>query len=93
MEQRADHAAHKTGVRNQPRNSAIWSFRSLTYKFDHFAQRSEPELSELRKRINATRWPERETVRDESQGVQLYDSGTREILGDGLRLVQGPGRN
>jgi pimeloyl-ACP methyl ester carboxylesterase len=32
---------------------------------------SESELSELRKRINATKWPERETVTDASQGVQL----------------------
>jgi pimeloyl-ACP methyl ester carboxylesterase len=31
----------------------------------------ETELAELRKRINATRWPERETVTDASQGVQL----------------------
>jgi pimeloyl-ACP methyl ester carboxylesterase len=31
----------------------------------------EAELSELRGRINATRWPERETVTDASQGVQL----------------------
>src|SRR5215204_7235396 len=31
----------------------------------------EAELTELRKRINATRWPERETVTDTSQGVQL----------------------
>jgi len=31
----------------------------------------EAELTELRRRINATRWPERETVRDQSQGVQL----------------------
>jgi pimeloyl-ACP methyl ester carboxylesterase len=31
----------------------------------------EAELTELRKRINATRWPERETVADDSQGVQL----------------------
>jgi len=29
------------------------------------------ELSDLRRRINATRWPERETVADQSQGVQL----------------------
>jgi pimeloyl-ACP methyl ester carboxylesterase len=28
-------------------------------------------LVDLRKRINATRWPDRETVPDESQGVQL----------------------
>jgi len=31
----------------------------------------EAELTELRRRINATRWPERETVGDASQGVQL----------------------
>jgi hypothetical protein len=31
----------------------------------------ESELSELRRRINATRWPERETVTDATQGVQL----------------------
>ena len=31
----------------------------------------EAELTELRKRINATKWPERETVADASQGVQL----------------------
>jgi pimeloyl-ACP methyl ester carboxylesterase len=31
----------------------------------------ETELTELRRRIEATRWPERETVNDESQGVQL----------------------
>jgi pimeloyl-ACP methyl ester carboxylesterase len=32
---------------------------------------SEAELSELRARILATRWPERESVADQSQGVQL----------------------
>ena len=31
----------------------------------------EAELTELRRRINAARWPERETVTDDSQGVQL----------------------
>ena len=31
----------------------------------------EPELTDLRKRINATKWPEREPVADASQGVQL----------------------
>ena len=31
----------------------------------------ETELTELRRRINATRWPERETVSDSTQGVQL----------------------
>jgi pimeloyl-ACP methyl ester carboxylesterase len=32
---------------------------------------AETELADLRRRINATRWPERETVTDQSQGVQL----------------------
>lgn len=31
----------------------------------------EAELVELRKRVNATRWPDRETVDDQSQGPQL----------------------
>ena len=31
----------------------------------------ETELTELRKRVNATKWPERETVTDATQGVQL----------------------
>jgi pimeloyl-ACP methyl ester carboxylesterase len=31
----------------------------------------EAELTELRRRVNATRWPERETVSDDSQGVPL----------------------
>ena len=32
---------------------------------------SEAELADMRRRINATRWPERETVADTSQGVPL----------------------
>ena len=31
----------------------------------------EAELTELRRRINNTKWPERETVTDDTQGVQL----------------------
>ena len=31
----------------------------------------ESDLSELRKRINTTRWPDKETVADASEGVQL----------------------
>jgi Epoxide hydrolase N terminus len=31
----------------------------------------EAELTELRRRINSTRWPDRETVTNESQGVPL----------------------
>jgi pimeloyl-ACP methyl ester carboxylesterase len=31
----------------------------------------QAELADLRRRVNATKWPEREIVTDESQGVQL----------------------
>jgi pimeloyl-ACP methyl ester carboxylesterase len=31
----------------------------------------EADLADLRRRVNATRWPERETVSDDSQGVRL----------------------
>jgi pimeloyl-ACP methyl ester carboxylesterase len=32
---------------------------------------TDAELADLRKRVNATRWPDRELVQDASQGVQL----------------------
>ncbi len=32
---------------------------------------SEEQLVDLRRRLNATRWPDRETIPDQSQGVQL----------------------
>jgi Epoxide hydrolase N terminus len=32
---------------------------------------AEAEVTELRRRVSATRWPERETVGDDSQGVRL----------------------
>jgi hypothetical protein len=31
----------------------------------------DADLTELRRRVNATRWPERETVTDDSQGIRL----------------------
>ena len=34
---------------------------------------SDKDLADLRRRIKATRWPEKETVGDASQGVQLSD--------------------
>jgi len=37
------------------------------FKFDF----PEEELADLRRRVNATRWPESETVSDDSQGVRL----------------------
>jgi pimeloyl-ACP methyl ester carboxylesterase len=44
-------------------NSAIRPFQKVTVP--------ETELTELRRRINNTKWPERETVTDVTQGVQL----------------------
>ncbi len=32
---------------------------------------AQPELDELRRRVLATRWPDKETVPDQSQGIQL----------------------
>jgi pimeloyl-ACP methyl ester carboxylesterase len=43
--------------------SAIRPFQKVNFP--------EAELTELRRRVNATRWPERETVTDATQGVQL----------------------
>ena len=37
----------------------------------HVSAVPDTELNELRRRVNATKWPERETVTDQSQGVQL----------------------
>src|SRR2546421_12563079 len=48
--------------REQPDKDAIRPFQ---------ANFPETELTELRRRINATKWPERETVTDATQGVQL----------------------
>ena len=44
-------------------NSPIRPFQKVNFP--------EADLTELRRRINATRWPDRETVTDASQGVQL----------------------
>jgi Epoxide hydrolase N terminus len=41
------------------------AIRPFTFEFP------ETELEELRRRIVATRWPEKETVADHSQGTQL----------------------
>jgi hypothetical protein len=41
----------------------------------------EAELTELRRRIKATRWRERETVADASQGVQLATTQALAAIG------------
>ena len=56
---------------------AVFTQRSSEQASDNNAIRPfhvnvpEAELTELRRRINATKFPERETVTDASQGVQL----------------------
>jgi hypothetical protein len=48
----------------------------------------EEDLVELRRRVQATRWPEKETVADQTQGVQLATiRETRALLDDRLRLA------
>ncbi len=54
--------APKTAVDQTSNETAIRQFRVNV---------SETELTELRRRINATKFPERETVSDATQGVQL----------------------
>ena len=50
---------------------------------------SDAELTELHRRIKATRWPERETVADATQGVQFATmQKLARLLGDGSRLAE-----
>ena len=52
----------------------------------------EAELTELRRRINATKWPERETVTDAiARSTARDDSGAGALLGDRVRLAQDRG--
>ena len=49
----------------------------------------EEDLVELCRRIADTQWPEKETVEDESQGVQLATlQALARLLGHRLRLAQ-----
>ena len=51
------------------------------------------DLADLRRRIAATRWPDRETVNDQSQGIQLAKiQELVRLLGHGLRLAKGRGQ-
>ena len=63
----ASAAASTAGVR--PAQTSAKTDATAIRPFSFTA--SKEELLDLRRRIEATRWPERETVTDASQGVQL----------------------
>src|SRR6202049_2684906 len=68
--QKEDPMTQTTGTqRSSEQADAIRPFQKVNFP--------DSELAELRRRINATVWPERETVTDASQGVQL---GTTQAL-------------
>lgn len=74
---RADETIRLRGVTETKRRQALWKGIHMSGTTEGAAIRPftieipEAELEALRARIAATRWPERETVADESQGVQL----------------------
>jgi Epoxide hydrolase N terminus len=49
---------------------------------------ADEALEDLRRRIEATNWPEKETVADQSQGVPLTLMQELALLGDRVRLAQ-----
>ncbi len=53
----------------------------------------QDQLDDLRRRVAATRWPDKETVADDTQGVQLATiQKLARLLGDRLRLEQDAGQ-
>ena len=53
-----------TGVMTETKAGQKTDIRPFHFKV------SDADLTDLRRRINATKWPERETVNDDAQGVQ-----------------------
>ena len=49
---------------------------------------ADEELDDLRRRIAATRWPEKETVDDQSQGPRSRRCRRSRATGRGVRLAQ-----
>ena len=58
-----------TSATQQTRGRAVEKDRNAIRPFR--VNVPDAELTELRRRVSATRWPERETVADQTQGVQL----------------------
>jgi pimeloyl-ACP methyl ester carboxylesterase len=60
-----------SGSAGQAQTNAQTDLRSSEEVRPYHIKVSEAALNDLRQRIKATRWPDKETVNDESQGVQL----------------------
>jgi len=60
--ERADVATAKRSTRSNTKATSIRPFEFHA---------SDEELADLKRRVAATRWPERETIADQTQGVQL----------------------
>ena len=58
----------------------------------HF-EAPQAELIDLRNRITATKWPEREQVTDASQGVSRNHTKTHSVFGGLARLAQVRGKD
>lgn len=63
--QRENNMGHNSAAQQSSRTTDKDAVRPFRWNF------SEAQLTDLRQRINATKWPERELVSDASQGVQL----------------------
>ena len=75
-----------------PQTAQTWSQKESTSSTSirpfhvHFPDET---LADLKRRIAATRWPDKETVADQSQGVQLATmQKLAQLLGDRVRLAQ-----
>jgi pimeloyl-ACP methyl ester carboxylesterase len=70
---RSNNATTSSSERNQPMPQTQEVTGSGTTAVRPFPKLNVPEaeLAELRRRVNATRWPARELVADDTQGVQL----------------------
>jgi pimeloyl-ACP methyl ester carboxylesterase len=62
--QRGDNMTQSTATQASEQTDKT-AIRSFKFSF------TDDELADLRRRVNATKWPEREIVNDASQGVQL----------------------
>ena len=75
--------------RRIPASSAVEDSSIRPFRFDV----PDDALADLRRRLAATRWPDRETCHGSVAGRAARDDAeARALLGDGLRLAQGARR-